>query len=500
MSADFPPFRFEDVLRKDRVLLWLWAGCLWLTGVCLPLGGPWFGLTWHDQQRIGQVLLFSLVAAAMPFWRCFLPSLWPWSGKPVRWLGVILGLGILSSLLARFPVWALTEVALMVMCAALAWTVAMLRVRFPLAMDLVLLATIVFLCSALSLKFLIGYLSVVTCGFGILSPRLLLEGFSNVRFYGQFQALTLPILIWPLLAGGSLWRWRRAAGLLCAVWWAQAILAGSRGIWLGMAAALMVMAATGKAGRTWARGQMKLAAVGFLLFFLWLTVIPAWLGIQVQNHPADRDLLSLRGRSVLWTRAVRMIYQHPFLGAGPMHFADMPALDYCHPHQSVLQWGAEWGVPSGLILLGLLAGAARSTGRVLRATASSDRAEDWLRVCVAGSLVASAAQSMVDGVLVMPYTMLWLSILSGWLLGLHPAPTVSVFAPSRLGAAAGGGIVLVSTLLLLMVVVRDAPGLEQRNQEFYQIYPTVLRPRFWTQGFLNLEDHKALMQSKKVVE
>ena len=388
----------------------------------------------------------------------------------------------------------------MIMSVALAWTVAMLRVRFPLATDRVLLATLFFLCSVLSLKFLIGYFSVVTSGCGILSPRLLLEGFSNVRFYGQFQALTLPILIWPLLTRGALWRWRLAVGLLCAVWWAQAILAGSRGIWLGMAAALMAMAATGEAGRKWAKGQMGLAAAGFLLFFLWLTAIPAWLDIQVQNHPADRDLLSLRGRSVLWSRAVRMIGQHPFLGAGPMHFADMPALDYCHPHQSVLQWGSEWGMPSTLILLGLLAGAARSTGSVLRATASTDKAEDWLRVCVAGGLVASAAQSMVDGVLVMPYTMLWLSVLSGWLLGMHPVPAGSGSPSSRLGAAAGGGLVMVSTLLLWMVVVRDVPGLEQRKQEFYQLYPTVLRPRFWTQGFLNLEEHKALLQSKKVVE
>ena len=40
-----------------------------------------------------------------------------------------------------------------------------------------------------------AYLSAVTNGEGILNGWLLLDGFSNPRFYGQFLTLALPLLV-----------------------------------------------------------------------------------------------------------------------------------------------------------------------------------------------------------------------------------------------------------------------------------------------------------------
>ena len=418
-----------------RAAGWLWVGLILAIVVWLPLGGPHFGLSWHDQQRIGQVAIFALVAAGMPWVsRRWTGALCPIEGSVQRWLWIVLGLGGISSALARFPMWAFAEMGLMVMGGILGWAVAALRVRHPFAADRVLLGLVFFLCAALSARFLVGYVSVVTSGMGILNPNVLLEGFSNKRFHGQFQALTLPLLVWPLLAGGPWRRWRWWGAALCAVWWAQAIVAGSRGVGLGMAVAMGILAWAGRAGRRWGKAQLGCAAAGFLLYLLLLNAIPAWMDIKVKYHSARREMASLSGRRVLWSRAVEMIGRDPVWGAGPMHFADMERAASSHPHQTLLQWASEWGVPSTLNVLGLLGGAAAAGGRALRGTEASEKPEDWLRVCLSGSVVASAAQAMVDGVLVMPSPSLWLAVISGWLLGLHPS-----MAPDRAALDGRGG-------------------------------------------------------------
>lgn len=62
-------------------------------------------------------------------------------------------------------------------------------------------------------------------------------------------------------------------------------------------------------------------------------------------------------RTVLWWRAWELVAAHPFLGVGPLHFAhDSAALNLpAHPHNWVMQIGAEWGLPA-LLVDGLLSG------------------------------------------------------------------------------------------------------------------------------------------------
>ncbi|MDP0977746.1 hypothetical protein, partial [Klebsiella pneumoniae] len=57
---------------------------------------------------------------------------------------------------------------------------------------------------------------------------------------------------------------------------------------------------------------------------------------------------------------------------------------------------------------------------------STERA-DLLRLCLLAALIAALVQSMVDGVIVMPNSQVWLALVVGWLMALHvwrtPAPT-----------------------------------------------------------------------------
>ena len=50
-------------------------------------------------------------------------------------------------------------------------------------------------------------------------------------------------------------------------------------------------------------------------------------------------------RLILWKQAVNLIKQHPFFGVGPQHFAYYPNEWGAHPHNAVLLFATEWGLP-----------------------------------------------------------------------------------------------------------------------------------------------------------
>src|SRR5690554_542679 len=76
-------------------------------------------IEWHSQQRLAQLLLLVLVMLALPALRkSHLPA------QTILPIGIIFGLGLLSSILASHTTWALLEVArylgllaLMLLCA-----------------------------------------------------------------------------------------------------------------------------------------------------------------------------------------------------------------------------------------------------------------------------------------------------------------------------------------------------------------------------------------------
>jgi hypothetical protein len=171
-----------------------------------------------------------------------------------------------------------------------------------------------------------------------------------------------------------------------------------------------------------------------------------------------------------------------------------------HPHQAWLQWAAEMGFPSALLVSWLAARAALTRLLpVLRTQAGSRREPDVLRVCLTASVVAALTHAMVSGVLVMPYSQLWLSVAVGWLVGLQPA-----IAPSSAGRAAATSatmrrpmlfpwsvLLLASVMWLSLVVVHDYPRLQEREQAFASQVGGHFEPRFWLQGLIGTSERCA---------
>ncbi|EPN59413.1 putative pilus biosynthesis-like protein, partial [Pseudomonas syringae pv. actinidiae ICMP 19096] len=267
------------------------------------------------------------------------------------------------------------------------------------------------------------------------------------------------------------------------LWWMIAISGGTRGTWLGMAAAVAVTFCLGRAGRRWAGWQLGAASTGLLLFSLLFSVLPSLLGIEVSNFAGDRLTTSLSAREILWQQAWEMIKQRPLLGFGPMHFADIWNAVAAHPHQAILQWACEWGIPSTLCVAGLALYGLSTTAVLLRKRAQSLEPVDLMRLCLFASLIGALTQSMVDGVIVMPYSQLWLAIIVGWLLALHEwqaAPRPASVALSRAWLLC----LTLATGMILYTIVRDLPDMDTRRQQFSEDFGGRYLPRFWMQGVI----------------
>ncbi len=480
----------EQTRKIHPVWIWFWLGAL-LT-VLLPLTPPLFGLPLFDQHRLMQIIIFTLVATGSPLLRRrSATETAPVSRMDRICLATVLALGLCSAARARQPLWALTEISLITMCVALGWTVFTLRKQHCGALlDRALLTTVFFLCSVMTVKFLSAYAASITSGFGSIDTRSLLQGFPNIRMYGQFQTLTLPLLVWPLLAKGIRRRWQGAAIVLGIMWWTQAIASGTRGTWLGLAFAAAAMAALCPTGRRWAKWQLAMAAGGLVLFYLIMTWIPGQMHTAVENHATARITTSLTGRDFMWRRAAELTLQRPLLGVGPMHYADAsPPVPGASPHQALLQWAAEWGLPSLFIVCGLLMKAAWATARVLQKDHASHKTHA-LYGCLAAAILASSTQAMVDGVIAAPYSQLWLAIIGGWLLALHPTTKREKAVSSPWQSFVWHAIITAATATLCYIAARDLPMANQRITQYVLHVRTHdretiwLRPRFWVQGLI----------------
>ncbi|MCF5707695.1 pilus assembly protein [Pseudomonas syringae] len=437
----------------------------------------------HDLQRVLQVVVGIVSVFFVAGFYMVKPESMPLNRGVFFLFFFILLFGLISSLMARQPLWAVIELSVLLICYAVSNAFFQVRKTQGLRLDNVLCYFVVIICFIKVVQFVAAALAGLMSSEHVLDADLLLQGFSNKRFYGQFQTFTLPLLILPLLIGSNRRAIKTGILFLAGLWWMIAISGGTRGTWLGMASAVCVLSLLGNAGRRWAGWQLLTASVGLFLYVLMFSVLPGWLGIEISNFAGDRLNTSLSAREVLWQQAWTMIKERPMLGFGPMHFADIWNAVAAHPHQAILQWASEWGIPSTLCVMGLALYGLSTTGFLIRKRGLSDAPVDMMRLCLFASLVGALTQSMVDGVIVMPYSQLWLAIIVGWLLALHewaeaPRPVNALVYRAWLAC------LIAAASLLLFVVVRDFPNLDMKQQQFAQDFGGRFLPRFWMQGVI----------------
>lgn len=449
-------------------------------------------LQWHDGQRLGQLVLLAVVLLLMvvPLNRAGIAEVWlgmqPW----IRWAWLAaLALGLLSAVLAAAPRWALLEWGLLVLLILTAFGVAAQRRQWGSSLDQPLVLLIFATATAYATSSCVVYVTMLLVGPDyqqIFNIRELYVNFSNLRFFGHLQTMMLPFLLLPAMWWGRtparrFWLW-----IVPAVWWVLAVGSGTRGTWVALLVGVVAAGIYGRSvGRRWIQWQVGGLLVGLLGYFLFVMLVPQWLGQPAFLMHRAGEIMSLSLRDVLWRDAVNLAVQHPLLGTGPMHFAYYAAEVGAHPHNAVLQWLAEWGIPATLLLVGVFAAAGLSYAAfVRRGVEVVNSRSAQFQVALLAALSGAAAQAMVDGVLVMPVSQTLLALLCGWAMGVYlpksfkPTSTPLHVSVMVLGLFAAG--------MVVSGIGPEVGRLAERERAYLAGKPPhqVLLPRFWTQGLI----------------
>ena len=172
----------------------------------------------------------------------------------------------------------------------------------------------------------------------------------------EMFALTMlgAFLFFAPAARKRMWVW-----ILCAVLMAMAVLlAETRAVWIGTAIAALYL--------TWFWKRWLIAAAPVVVVIAFL-VSPPVIKDRFTSllHPQGVD--SNTFRIITWRTGLEMIKAHPIFGLGPegpkYHFDEWVPADiprplpvgwYGHLHNIYLQYSAERGIPTMLILVGML--------------------------------------------------------------------------------------------------------------------------------------------------
>lgn len=442
----------------------------------------------HDLQRIEQIILLGfLTLGSIGLWRnsatAILERIPGWA--VFLWLSG-LGLGLGSALSSAYPRFANLEWASLVLLSwatiVAAWQSRNQGSHFDRSAYRVALLVAFFIC----LMALIQYGMALYTHQPIETAKLFKGSFNNPRFFGHAATILLPVLAYPLLTRQLSKARRTTLYALLAILWMLSIASGTRGTWLGIFVAAGVIALVSwQASRSWLKIQVTTCLVGLAMFavlFLWLPE-----AIQHHNFVLENRLgnpLSLSKRDVIWSLAWEQMLEHPWLGIGPMHLAALHNPVAAHPHNALLQLGAEWGLPATLALAGTLAyGMFALLGRI-RQLRQQDNFP--LLVCLATSLLAAAAQAMVDGMIVMPYTQILLVFVAGWTIGIYfrDPGKVELAHFSRTKQIA---VFLLPVLALGLVSHGVYPEILHRAEiSRTLVYQGVMpfKPRYWIHGWI----------------
>ena len=506
-------------------------GWVWGLVMALVVAAPYlrWGVFNHDGQRLAQLLLWGVVllVCGVPPWNQRLWALWRSLRWALRWaLVAVMVLGGVSSVLALYPRWAGLEWAWYGAWLCVVGVLAMVRHQARAAeWDKVLVFGLWLAAALHAAGSVIQYVLMAALGPTTGQPFIpiaLYHGFSNVRFFGQWQTMLLPFVVLPLLWWGRGLKLQLLFGGVALWWWMLLIGSGTRASWLGLKVGAVVAAWCGGAvGWRWFRWQAVAVVAGAIAFVVMMQWLPQYFPAPKVLSPLALEFLglgqstalttergaasftALSGRGELWMLSLQALRSHPLLGLGPMHIE-------FNPHNAPLQWMAEWGVVAGLLWCGLavyglwrFAGAVRlrvaqrPTVHALSARPSNELSAytSQTMVAVLAGLVGAMVQAFFDTVVVMPVSLVSLALLSAWGIGfcLREQTTLSsgLSISSSLQAWSWRcqmAMVVVMASFIAAIVVGVAPEIRRVPELMFEAaqlrakYDWAVGPGFWANG------------------
>lgn len=426
----------------------------------------------HDSQRLLEFLLLTLVLlhsiAIINDPPCHIFN------QSMRYvLYVLLALAIISSLLATSVRHAMIEISLF---AGLIYLTLFIAHSYNERLIKWLIITIWVGIVLYMVAFYVGYISANIFRTTIYWPDPL-TGFSNIRSFNQYQLWTLGLITLPILTfdfKNTYTRFWIHLGLGC--WWGLLFYSASRGALLACFIGLLLTAAIyRKLAWPLIRLQLIYITTGFLSYQILFQLIPYLRGFTIVTGTIMRDTIS--DRIELWSQSLNLIQNNPAFGISPMHFAWHNPIS-AHPHNSMLQLMAEWGLPAALLALciagyGLFCWLKKFNITTIQTETKLNRS---LAIVLFFTIVTNAMYSLVDGVIVMPISQVMMFTFIGIMLGFYSYGNQIKVIKKSLFNPVFACIVLVTLVLsTLPEILQSASGNEKRFSMGY----TATGPRIW---------------------
>jgi putative inorganic carbon (hco3(-)) transporter len=385
----------------------------------------------HDDQRVLQIVLLW-AGGCMLAYRRGTATHFSLLGPGILWpLTGFFALGMLSSTLALSARHGWYETSSLLLLLLVALEIARDIARRPATLT-EMLKVFGVIAAVYAFKIIAVYVSVWLVN---ARPETIdfTPGFSNIRHLNHVQTVGLPLLALLHVLTSGRPRWRALAMGAAVIWWTLLFATGGRGTMLGLVVGtVVVLALRRRAALPLLRTMSAAALMGALVYLVFFWLLPRAMGLPPFGEAAcvvGRTLQDpINGRHLLWTCALDLIHQHPWLGVGPLHFAHYGLFhgDAAHPHNWMLQIGAEWGLPALALLCVALAFAVRGlwvAGRRLHADDTDNQASlaAWI---LTGTAVLM--DGMVSGNIVMPQSqltiVLYIGCAVGWTLSFSRQP------------------------------------------------------------------------------
>jgi putative inorganic carbon (hco3(-)) transporter len=449
----------------------------------------------HDGQRVIQLLLLGLVLLDAVIIGFRKTDTIPFNNQIRLGLFSLLTLTIASTAISIEPRYAIIEITIFAALSFLALFTARIYIEngenFIKLLTYALWASIVLYM----VNFYTGYMSAMVFGKPLKWPAPF-YGFTNIRLFQQYQLWTLGLICLPLLTFDlkkSIRLWLYFA-LTC--WWVLLFYAASRGVVLGWLVAIAFTAIIyKKLAWPFLRIQILSAIAGLFMYQILFNIVPNWIitsagtASAITTSTVFRDTFS--DRTDLWKVALVMIYNFPFLGVGPMHFYFYNSFN-THPHNSLLQLAAEFGLPFTLIILTITIYSTycwmKKFGPSQLITTSKSNSN--LSIILLFTITASAAYSLVEGVIVMPISQVLMFTMIGLMIGQYTGKTQFTkssheFKTKLHFRPVFALIVLVFlTLSVMPELVRGVTSKDKvfsNNERAFSLAPNTINPRIWMQ-------------------
>lgn len=442
----------------------------------------------HDYQRVIQLILLSLILFDGMLSQ---QNLVPINKKIHMALFIVMFLALISAWRAIETRFSIIEITVFTALCYLALFVHRLYTRdkeiFVKKLSYAIIAGVVLNLFA----FYIGYLSAMISGRGLTWPEPLV-GFSSVRIFNQYQLLTLAITCLPILAFGLKNNVRTWLYIVLGTWYGLLFYAASRGAILSWGLAMAVTAVVYKK-QAWPflRIQLIAAISGLLNYIVFFKLIPMWImptSAIMNISTIFRDTIT--DRLNLWKMAYVMVKNFPIFGVGPMHFYFYNSFG-THPHNSVLQIAAEWGLPATIIILTIITYAARCWFKQFGPIQlpNNNNLNQQLAIILFFTMTMNGAYSLVDGVIVMPISQVLIFTMIGLMIGQYTEGSGFVnnqepqkkFYSRRILAGVTLLLLVFSTMPELVRGLASESRALQPGEMAFSMAPNTTNPRIWMQ-------------------